>query len=414
MMDASCAVLRARYVVDREFTPVDNGALCIQDGLIAEVGRADDFSGRQMHDLGDAVLLPGLVNAHTHLEFGFAAGKVPPSPDFPDWLRRLVEEAGTHAGDEQVHDQSVEQGLYESTAAGTTLIGDITHQPVRTRSIMARSAHRPAVVSFGEVIAFGAIRDLAAERIAAACDTAYARDDLGIGLSPHAPYSVEPNVLTTCVERARAANLPLCVHAAETPAEQQYTTELTGPFRDYFISLGVWDDAIPCVGRGPIEYLHDCGALGPGTLLAHVNYPSHEDLDLLCATGTSVAYCPRTHDAFGHEPHRFREMLARGINVCLGTDSLASVPSLSILDEMRFLRRRYEDLPARTILAMATCNGARALRRGESTGLLEPGRRADCVAVALDPHGPADPLDNVLGGEAPCHLVLIAGQRVVG
>jgi cytosine/adenosine deaminase-related metal-dependent hydrolase len=406
-------IIRAKYLVDRTFSVVENGALQIEDKRIIQVGRASDFRGQQTADLGDSLLLPGFVNAHTHLELGFTAGKIGPGPDFIDWLGCLVEQIRAQADHPEVFQESVEQGLAESLAAGTTLVGDITRMPTQTRLATARVTPRPAVVSFGEIIAFGSIRESGFNLISAACDDTHVGDDLGIGLSPHAPYSVEPDVLFDCLERARLENLPLSIHAAETQAEIQYTTRLTGPFRSYFERLGLWDDAIPCLGLRPIEHLYRCGALGPTTMLAHVNYANEDDLAMLRKTGSSVAYCPRAHAGFRHGPHRFREMLVQGVNVCLGTDSLASTPSLSVLDEMRFLRAGHADVPGRTILAMGTRNGAVALGHGTTRGTLEEGHRADVVSVALDPQGPGDAFENILCGRGECRTVIAAGACLI-
>jgi cytosine/adenosine deaminase-related metal-dependent hydrolase len=202
------------------------------------------------------------------------------------------------------------------------------------------------------------------------------------------------------------------MHLAEIAEEAQFTTRLAGPIRGFLKRHRVWDRRIPCPGLSPVAYAAVTGVLRSASLLAHVNYATDEELDLIAAAGAHVAYCPRTHDAFGHQPHRFREMIDRGINVCIGTDSLASNPSLSVLEELRFLHRRHPDLPAGLLLAMGTIHGARGLGLADAVGALAPGMQADLTVVPLDPHGPTDPVENLLQSNLQPTATCIAGEWV--
>jgi cytosine/adenosine deaminase-related metal-dependent hydrolase len=406
-------VVRARWILGPDFQVVNDGAVQVESGRIVAIEHGPATRNKQTIDLGDCLLMPGLVNAHTHLELGFAAKRVPPTPDFADWLHRLLSEIREAANKSGAVERSVRTGLAESLASGVTLLGDITRQPALTRTTIADTPDRPTVVSFGEVIAFGAIRDGADAAIERAADRTNAGNDLRIGISPHAPYTVEPNVLVQCLDRAQRDALPVCIHAAETLDEVRYTLDRTGPIRQFFESIGEWDESIPALGMRPIEFLHSAGALRPGTLLAHANYVSNEDIDAITESGTSVVYCPRTHAAFGHPPHRFRDMLARGVNVCLGTDSLASNPSLSLLEEMRFLRREHADVPPATIMQMAMAAGAKALELGEVTGQLEPGRWADMIAIPLDAESAATPLSATLESDELPAAVFVRGRAMI-
>lgn len=405
-------ILRARYVLDARITPRDDYAVRIDGERIVEVGPARSICGEDAIDLGDALLMPGFVNAHTHLELGFAAGAVPPSPDFVDWLRRLLVVIRAAASDETAVTEAVASGLRASLESGVTLLGDITRDPYRTRPAIAGEGRRPAVVSFGEVIAFGGILPQADEKVLAALDRANARDDLTIGISPHAPYTVHRDVLDACVRHARSTSSPLCIHAAESLEEERYLLEGDGPLRDYFVELGLWSADMEPAGCRSILYLDRTGALGPGCLLAHCNYVSDEEIARLAETGTHVVFCPRTHAAFSHDPHPFRKMLEAGVSVCLGTDSLASNPDLSILNEMRFVQRAHEELPPQTLFKMATQAGAEALGRGDETGAIEAGRRADLAVIPLDQDGPGDPIENILASVASPALVIVGGRVV--
>jgi cytosine/adenosine deaminase-related metal-dependent hydrolase len=382
-------MLKSRYVVPVDGPVIENGAVVIRDGRIAAVGRADDLTASPVIDYGDAVICPGFVNSHTHLELTLLAGAVPPSRHFIDWLKRLtgllIEQPATN---ENVA-EAVRAGIVQSLVAGVTTIGDITRRPAWSRGPLAASPVR--AVSFGEVIAMGRLRTQLPERLEAAASTAHQNTRLRIGISPHAPYTVEPDGLRTCAARALRMGAPLCIHLAETADEEAFTRNGGGRFVEFLQEVGIWDDDIPAAHCSPVELCRSAGILGPKTLITHGNYVSDTDISIIAASDASVAYCPRTHHAFGHAPHPFREMLKAGINVCIGTDSLASNPSLSILDELRFLRRLHSDLAALDLLTLGTLRGAVALGFDAEVGSLTVGKAADIVVIPLEAsHAGAD------------------------
>ena len=239
-------------------------------------------------------------------------------------------------------------------------------------------------------------------------DTTYASDRLAIGVSPHAPYTVEPDAYRRCVEVARERKLPICTHLAESMEESAFLNYQTGPLRELWNTLGTWDDEVPRWPGSPIELLEATGMLDIAPLLAHVNYASDDDVDTLAATEASVVWCPRTHDYFGHPPHRWREMLTRGINVCVGTDSKASSPDLNVLDDLRLVHRQSPEVPVETLWEMVTTRAARGLRRVD-VGSIACGMRADLVA--FDVRGD-EPLREILGSLAKPSIVIINGDRL--
>lgn len=383
-------ILRAAYVLTPQLQAVAGCAVRVRGERIVELGSPRDVQGDTSIDLGDALLLPGLVNAHAHLELSHLAGQVPPAGSLVDWLQRLLPRLRQTPPDASEVSAGIEAGLDTALRSGTTLIGDITRSPATTRATIARVARRPRVVSFGEVIALGTLRDQLAPALTAAADAPPGdAPDLAIGISPHAPYTVEPDALQACAERARTAGLPLCVHAAESEDELRFTREGRGPLREFLEAAGTWDDRVPTPGCSPIELLERCGVLGPRTLLAHCNYLSETDIERIAKSRASVVYCPRTHAAFGHARHPVAELRARGVPVCLGTDSLASNPSLNMLEELKFLRASRPDLPPADLLAMATAgeslgpDGPLQFSQGPAGGGIEPGRRADLIALAI-------------------------------
>lgn len=374
-------LLRARFVAPVEGPVIENGALAVRRGRIEAVGPAGDLRGADVVDFGDSVIVPGFVNAHTHLELTHLAGQVPPEGHLTDWLLRLMTALVDAPPTRQQIEEAVIAGIRASIRAGVTCVGDISRNPGWTRPVLAQSALYG--ISFGEVAAVGTRRYVLDERLAAATDVGDATDRLRIGVSPHSPYTVEPDALRTCAERAEELALPVCIHLAETSEEEAFTLGCRGPLAEYLQRMGVWDDAIACHGARPFEAARSAGLLGPRTILAHGNYIDEKDYPSLASSGTSVAYCPRTHHAFRHAPHPFRRMLRAGVNVCIGTDSLASNPSLSILDELQFLRRACPDLEPELLLAMGTLSGARALGFDHQSGSLKPGKHADLAVIPL-------------------------------
>jgi aminodeoxyfutalosine deaminase len=420
-------ILKAKFVAPVEGPIIEHGAVAIHRGIITGVGTAQEVGdgplpkGRGVGvssfgrvndaviDYGDAVICPGFVNAHTHFELSHLVNRVPPSADFTDWLRRLMKEVTVHPPEIARIKQAMRDGIEQSLRAGVTTVGDITRFPHWTRAALTESPLR--AVSFGEIVAVGTRRTLLTERLDAACDAFYAGDRLRIGLSPHAPYTVEPEAMRVCADRAAESNASLCIHLAETADEDAFTRLRSGPFVDYLKSLGIWDEDIPTSGVGPVELADRAGLLTPRTIAAHANYVSDADLERLAVSGASVAYCPRTHHAFAHRPHRFRDMLAAGINVCIATDSLASNPSLSVLDELRFVHRTHIDVPVEAILAMGTLHGAKALAMDHQVGSIRTGKRADLAVVAIHPGTPS-PLNALLSDGSLPIATFINGNPV--
>lgn len=379
-------ILTARFVAPIDGGVIEDGAIAIDGAKIVAVGSAKEVGGGadERIDFADAVIAPGFINAHTHLELTSMAGRVSPSADFTGWLTRLVQASGESAPTRHSVQQDVAEGVARSFRAGVTTVGDITRFPVWTREALLQTAMR--AVSFGEVIAIGTRRDLLRDRLDAALCTDHQSERLRCGVSPHAPYTVEPDGLRRCAKLCARRSVPVCVHAAETRDEAEFTRDRTGALADYLRALGVWDDRIPASGLAPIPLLEACGLLADRSVLAHANYVSDQDIDRIARSGASVAYCPRTHAAFEHPPHRFGDMLDAGVNVCVGTDSLASNPTLSILDELRFLHKKYPDMDCARLLEMGTLSGARALGLDSGVGSITTGKNADLVVIPLS-HG---------------------------
>ncbi len=399
-------VLTAAWVAPMVGPVIRDGAVAFVGGRVAAVGTPAEVRravpDADVTDLGGVVVLPGLVNAHCHLELSRL--RPGPSPaSFVGWLSDLMKRAGP--GDPAA---AAADGAAESLAFGVTAVGDVTAFPTDTRPVVAAAAL--AGVSYGEVRGMAARRSLLEPRLAAAA-APVASDRLRPGVSPHAPYSVELDGYRRCLAVAVERGLPLATHLAETADEAPFLADHAGPFRDLWAVLDAWTPDVPTFAGGPIRLAERLGLLDyPLASLAHVNHCDDAELALLAGGRASVVYCPRTHAYFGHPPHRWRDMLAAGINVAVGTDSRASSPDLNLVDDLRLLRRLAPDVPAVDLWAMATTRAAAAIGRPD-LGRLAVGSVADAVAF---PARSADPLAAVLDGMAAPTAVWVAGRRVGG
>jgi cytosine/adenosine deaminase-related metal-dependent hydrolase len=366
--------LSARWVFPVSGPPLEGGTITIRGDRIESVDpvgiRTPDV------DFGNAAIIPGLVNAHTHLDLTGARGAVPPGPDFVGWLRQVIAHRRTQNAVGIAAD--IRTGLEESLRFGTTLIGDIA----AGGSSWTALADAPVwAVCFREVLGLPHTRVMSAwheviEWANAHPDTPTCR----AGVSPHAPYSVHKATI-----EAAARLWPVCIHLAETTDERKLLERRDGPFVPFLSELGVWDPD----GLAPSwDWIVWKTSRSPAALFAHGNYlPPQTRLP----PNATVVFCPRTHAAFGHPPHPFRELMANGARIALGTDSLASNPDLDVLAEARFIHARYPDVPGDQVLRMTALNGAEALGYGRITGSLEAGKSADLVVVPLanvDARGP--------------------------
>lgn len=308
--------------------------------------------------------------------------------------------------DEQSAKSAVD-GAQQCIHFGVASVGDISRQCHVTRPALQGSPLR--ITSFGEVMAMAQRRELLEGRVKLAADPAFSSLRLRIGISPHSPYSIEPDGYRRCLAVAREQRLPLSTHLAESPNESEFLAQHSGPLKALWDAWLTWDDRVPFFDGGPIRFAESLGLLAYPTVLAHVNYCDDEEMAILARGQASVVYCPRTHEFFSHPPHRFREMMQAGINVAVGTDSTASSPDLNLVDDLRLIHRLYPDLPAADIWRMATVNGAKALGLGALGGRIFPGAPADLVAFAATGD---DPLAAVLEGNGLPQYFSIAGAEL--
>lgn len=379
------------------------GSFRVDEGRITDLGCGDG---------GDAgrnrIAIPGLRNAHSHLDLSLLDGVPRARSGFAAWILDLLARRG--ATDAEGLGQGALSGARQALASGTTAIGDIDASG-ESYLVHRRSGLRG--ISFREVLGRDASTSMGVVREWRE-GTEGQGPSRGVrpGISPHAPYSAAAGLFRACQQAASDDRLKLTSHVAETLAESELFRSGEGELAKLLGVLGVPPPFELPPGCSPIRHLLDLGCLGPELLLAHANYPEDGDLELLADSGASVVFCPRSHNFFGHSRHPVRRYLDRGIPVALGTDSLASNRSLSLLDEMAFLRVSRPDLLAAEVFEMATVAGARFLE--DRSGRLEPGEPADLVilemAAGKTPNGLEEALEQVTAGASRVVATIVSGM----
>jgi len=411
-------IIRAKYLLPNSNELIENGAVCVAGTEIADIGSyasvAHGNSG-ETYDFGEAIILPGFVNAHAHLELTGLHGKIKRTDSLPDWLMQLMRHRRRLISRlllfffrgiaKKWVREATSHGIEMSLAGGVTTIADITNSGWQVGTLKNSPIRK---LIFHEVIGFETShQEQAIAGFNVKLDNSQLDSLLTFGISPHAPYSVSADLYGKCVEIAKSKNLLLCTHLAETQSEIEFLMSGTGEFRDFLGALGISLKDWQPPQETPVKYMHNLGVLESGSLLAHCNYLDDSDIPLL--KKSSVVFCPRSHNYFYHRNYPFEKLLKAGVNVALGTDSLASNNSLSMLDEIKFLHKTHHHIPPETLLEMATLNGAKALKLKAQIGELQRGWQADIIVLKI-PAGTANPLERIFAEESENIFTMVAGK----
>jgi cytosine/adenosine deaminase-related metal-dependent hydrolase len=389
----------------------------VSGNRIAAVGPKRSVAARRGYptlDLGDAILLPGLVNAHCHLDYTNMAGQFMPPRTFTDWLKLITTAKGGWTSSDYA--ESWLAGANMLARNGVTTVGDIEAFPELLPEMWNATPLR--VFSFLEMIGITLRREpadilrAAEERIAS-----LANPRCWAGLSPHAPYSTLPELIRLSAKTAREHGWRTCTHVAESALEFEMFARARGEMFDWLKRSG--RDISDCGKGSPVQHLERCGLLNHRLLATHANYLGRADVALLAKRRVSVVHCPRSHHFFGHRQFPLRKLLRAGVNVCLGTDSLASVHirrrqpvELNLFEDMRVLAYRQPWLSPARIVEMATLNGARALGLQNRIGHLSRGAFADLIAIPFAGKLSAAP-SAILEHEGAVAASMIDGKWVV-
>ncbi|MQA31476.1 MAG: amidohydrolase family protein [Luteitalea sp.] len=396
---------RASWVLPIAGPPIRDGWVVVDHGRIVAVGRRATTeraaaAGDLERDLGRVAIMPGLVNAHTHLELSYLRGRIPPADEFVSWIRGVMaarRERPDPAGPEIL--LAVHDGIAEAVRCGTAVVGDISNTLVAFGPLTGSEL---AGVLFYELIRFNTpdprgVVEEASRRLDALAPTERVRTSL----AAHAPYSVAPLVLRGIREAvARDPFAPCTVHLSESRAEVEFIATGRGEWRRLLEELGSWDASWVPPGGSPVQYLDESGFLDGRVLAVHGVQMTGADLARLAARGATLVTCPRSNRHTGAGTPPLEQFYASGVPVAVGTDSLASAPDLSVFAELAALRALAPAVPAASLLESATRVGARALGFDADFGTIEPGKRARLIAVSV-PDATTDVEEYLVSGILP-------------
>jgi 5-methylthioadenosine/S-adenosylhomocysteine deaminase len=366
-------VLSADWVVPVEGPPIPDGAVAVsEDGLIAAVGPASEL-GKGEH-FPEAVLLPGFVDAHTHLEYAAYAG-FGDGLSFGPWIALHVERKARL--DLEAMEALARRGALECLRSGITTVGDCSFS-----GAAATACDELGLNAIVYLEVFGADDSPLRERFEPMREriTGSFSERVRLGISPHAPYTCTLDLYRACDE----LGLPVATHLAESEAETDFLRSGSGGWRAFAELL------VPPPGETGIRALAEAGLLGPRLLAAHCVQADAEEIELLAAHDVAVAHCPRSNALLGCGVAPLAALREAGIRVCIATDSPASTPSFDMFDELRAAisaararERRPDALTAADALELATLGGARALGIDREAGSLVPGKRADLTVLSF-------------------------------
>ena len=406
------------WVVPIASPPIRHGWVDVDGGRVTAVGGprrppSSPSPDREL-ELSASVILPGLVNSHTHLELSGLRGQVPPASAMPIWAQTLMGRTGDVPPDER----AISVAISEARRAGTALVGDVGNTMISVEALN-RSALDALV--FRELLGFDldaqASRVLVTQAMAALATQATGHVRLALGA--HAPYSVSP-ALFAALRTAVGRSGPLAVHVAESREEGEFLSTGTGSWRAVLEERGRWDSTWIPPGEGAVGYLDRLGWLVPDTVMVHGVHLTDPELQQLAAAGVTLVTCPRSNQWTGAGTPAIDRFYASGVKVAVGTDSLASVADLNLFAELQEVRRLASTVPAAAILASATRTGAEALGFGDELGAIEPGRKASLVAVRLPagplPEGAGDVEEWLLTGIQPDQITWLddVGEQGLG
>lgn len=414
-------VYRARWVVPVTSPPVREGAVAVEDGRIAYVGPARGAPAGESRDLGDALLLPGLVNAHTHLELTALRGVVPDLP-FAQWIATL-QRAKTSVMTPPLYLDAAVLGIAEGLLAGITTYADTCDSGVAidamrhmgVRGIMYQEVFGPHPADCDR-----SMRELRAKLALLEPKTTPL---VRLGVSPHAPYTVSDALFEAVRDLTSDSRLPVAVHTAESAEEETFVIEGSGAFAEAHRRRNI---PVTARAESPVALLERAGLLRANTLLIHAVRTREADVARIARQRCAIAHCPASNARLGHGVAPLREWIDAGIPVGLGSDSMASNDRMHLLEEARlayFAQRgravHHPQISATQALELATIGAARALAIGDRAGSLEVGKDADLAAFPLDapsatPH--ADPVAAAVFalGSASARFVAVQGDpRVV-
>jgi cytosine/adenosine deaminase-related metal-dependent hydrolase len=376
---------RAAWLCPIAQAPIPHGWVAVRDGQIMALGGAHEPTPTPARELGEVAIVPGLVNAHTHLELSWLRDRVPPAASFVDWIKQLFMTRGGRSerlGDPKVTDaaRTAAQEMRDSGCAG---IGEVSNSLATVEAIHAAGLRG---VVFHELLGFNLLtgQSVIDTRPLRALAATFGTDAVRVSVAPHAPYSVSPELFRAIRDEVDGSAVPITsVHLGESQSEVDFLRDGSGPWPGILKWVGSEREDWRPPGVSPVAYLDGLGMLDARTLVVHAVQLSDADLERLADIGCTVVTCPRSNQWVGVGMPPIARFYAAGVKVAVGTDSLASVGDLNLLSELHTMRWLAPSVPARALLESATRVGAEALGLAGELGTIEAGKRAELIAVEL-------------------------------
>ncbi|HET9373579.1 MAG TPA: amidohydrolase family protein [Chthoniobacterales bacterium] len=388
-----------------------DGAFVVDGNHFGKVGRAADVLAHhhgEIVDLGEVIVLPGLINAHCHLEYGLLRGAILPSRNFPQWIGRINALKRSMTDADYVN--GIELGLQELRRHGVTTVLNVLSAPqvmpllsppaIRAWFCLELIDVRPRPwiddYAFGSWLFFEPPKSWLG----------------GFGLSPHAPYTASADLYRLSNAYAQSFQMPLTTHVSESWEEYEMFTLGRGALFNFLQNMGrKMDD---CGSMSPLRYLLASNLIGKRCVIVHANELDESDFALLAQPewrSLSIVHCPKSHRFLHHNRFSLEKLCAIGLNVCIGTDSLASNDSLNLFSEMRMARRSYPFLTSLDLLKMVTTNPAHALHQENKLGRIAPGYLADAIAIPYS--GSADMVhEAIVENRSSIEWMIVDGKLV--
>jgi len=380
---------RAAWVCPIDQAPIRDGVVTVESGRIVRVESGSRNPDPGSRDLGNVVLMPGLINAHIHLELSWLRGRVPPASRFTDWVKQLMAgRRGVERPDDPAVLEAMHAAIRELRATGTVAVGDISNSLASPGPMQAAGLDG---IVFHELLGFAERDGAVVERTRAARAAVPGR----LSLAPHAPYSTSPELFQAIRAAVDASGCGIMsVHLGESPEESELLAAGTGPWRGILELIGVWRDDWMVPGCSPVAYLDRLGVIDRLTLVVHGVQFDDAALARLAEIGATLVTCPRSNQWVGVGAPPIERFYQSGVSVAVGTDSLASVEDLNLFNELKAMHGIAPAVPAARLLESATLVGARALGLAGELGSLTPGKRAEILAIELP--GPVDDIEDYL------------------
>ncbi|OGL47269.1 MAG: hypothetical protein A2W05_09440 [Candidatus Schekmanbacteria bacterium RBG_16_38_10] len=371
-------ILRAKFVVPDSKTVIENGIIEIDGDYIINVGRYSKTSNKKTLDLGNTIVIPGLVNAHCHLEFSALQGKVRNGIPLHKWILRCIELQKLWKREDWI--KSVRMGLQMLAKNGITSVGDVCRRNYLLNILKIDQIRK--VVFYEAINTSNTTAHITLREVEKTLQNMRPTNTFTLGVSPHSPYTVSQKLYKLLKNLSENYKVPLATHISETKEEVEFLMHRKGALAELIKYTNISYPFYKVPMLTPIEYLRKMGILSRNVNLIHANYLSRNDINIIADSGASVTFCPGSHEYFHHDRHPIAKLLTKGITVALGTDSLASNIDLSILREMAIVRKIYRVAPYH-IFDMATSNGAKALFRNKRLGLIRKKYIADLTCLTI-------------------------------